>query len=446
MKSTINIMLALFIVLGLTGFEAEAAAADTTQNLTLEQQKKLLNLASEHIEARYVDREEADIVAAQIREFADKGAFGETLSTAEFLSLGRELLFELTNDKHMYFVYHDQPTLTSATQNHEEYNEAAYLNILDNLRANNHIHEVRVLNGNIGYLKLEELSQLPSARTTIDNAMQFLQHTNALILDLRTVGGGSGALAHYVSSYFLKPGTPLLTTIVEGSEHPTVSLSELGGPRYLGRPVYALVSNRTGSAAEDIIFTLKNRERVILVGENSSGAGRGNWFYPLRDGYSISVSTRTVMDAITGEQWESSGIEPHLQSTADDALEQALTHIAAKNSVSQTCVKTNLEDSIYQADVSLADISINGELNFFNDTITSLGSKVTMASLRSEHYPILTFQYVCQRSDDSLIIKGSHPHFGHYYASLVSVSGEFNGYIRAQGVDEKGGIHLYEKN
>ncbi len=62
--------------------------------------------------------------------------------------------------------------------------------------------EIKVLEGNIGYLNLPCLQILNIGKEIATSAMNFLSNTNAIIIDLRTNGGGVPSMVQLLSSYF----------------------------------------------------------------------------------------------------------------------------------------------------------------------------------------------------------------------------------------------------
>jgi Peptidase family S41/N-terminal domain of Peptidase_S41 in eukaryotic IRBP len=192
--------------------------------------------------------------------------------------------------------------------------------------ANGHgIRSGRRLPGNIGYVDLAYFSPDPDAGTAVAAAMQLVSGTDALIVDLRRNGGGSGETATALLSYFFEEPTQL-SSIVERKNGQTVerqkwTMPYVAGPRYLGKPVFILVGPRTHSAAELCAYDLKNTHRATVVGEHTAGdANSSTGEIALGYGFSAYIGNGQTRSPITHSNWQGTGVAPDVATTANDAL------------------------------------------------------------------------------------------------------------------------------
>jgi len=183
----------------------------------------------------------------------------------------------------------------------------------------------RVLEGNVGYLRLRDLGNGAGTSARLAAVLDSLRGTAAMIVDLRGAPGGSAELANLVISHFTAPNLPSLHVVnrVDGTDEVRRTLAEVPGPRRTDVPLYVLVDRGSASAAEDVPFVLQNLGRATIVGERTAGAGRNNVIIPVGSGLTASISVSRVSDARTGREWEAVGIEPDLEVPSDDALEAA---------------------------------------------------------------------------------------------------------------------------
>jgi CubicO group peptidase (beta-lactamase class C family) len=188
------------------------------------------------------------------------------------------------------------------------------------------IVESRVLEGNVGYLRLSELSGADSAPASLGRKLAALGDIRAMIIDLRGVPGGSGEMANAVISHFTGPDIPSLRVEnrMEGTSEVRRTLAHVDGPRRTEIPLYVLVDRGSASAAEDVPFVLQNLGRATIVGEKTAGAGRNNRFVPVGAGLMASISWTRVSDPRTGREWEAVGIKPDIEVPSADALDAAL--------------------------------------------------------------------------------------------------------------------------
>ena len=121
--------------------------------------------------------------------------------------------------------------------------------------------EVKILNGNIGYLNLRMFADTAYAKGAATAAMNFLFNTNAIIIDLRENGGGVPSMMQLLSSYFTDAKPVLLSNFYEretDSKTQLFTIETIDGKRITNKPLYILTSKNTFSAAEAFTYTLKH--------------------------------------------------------------------------------------------------------------------------------------------------------------------------------------------
>lgn len=191
--------------------------------------------------------------------------------------------------------------------------------------------EARVLDGNIGYLRVVGWMEPQRGYDAAVAAMTFLENTGALVIDVRGNGGGYGGLAELLVSYFFDPPPTLLTTTrySDPSVGPSTlyTLPFVPGERRVGDPLFVVIDEGTGSASEWFAYTLQAFGKAVVVGEPSHGSANRNTYYDLGGGLRLSVSTGAPINAVTGTNWEGVGVQPDVAVTADEA--PAAAHAAA---------------------------------------------------------------------------------------------------------------------
>ena len=193
------------------------------------------------------------------------------------------------------------------------------------LRAHHGLGEMRVLPGNIRYLKLTGFHWVTD-RTGLayDGAMRFLRDGDAVILDLRGNGGGHAAAVQYLVSHFL-PADTLLLTFVQGSETPFQSrtLNHVPAGRLLGKPLYVLIDGNVASAAEELAYHVQQFKLGELVGDTTAGGANNNRLVPIAPAFLLSVSIGRPVHAVSGTNWEGAGIAPSVVADPERALDVA---------------------------------------------------------------------------------------------------------------------------
>ena len=185
--------------------------------------------------------------------------------------------------------------------------------------------KVEILPGNIGYIRFDGFMDASFCGQTVNAAMTFVAHTDALIFDIRQNGGGQPAMVTLIASYLFDHPTHLID-IYNRKEDTTTqnwTLSYLPGPRMPDVPVYVLTSHGTFSGAEEFAFDLKNQKRATIVGEVTGGGAHPVSGHPVADYFMIGVPFAKSLDPVTKTNWEGTGVEPDVKVSSDDALTTA---------------------------------------------------------------------------------------------------------------------------
>jgi hypothetical protein len=129
----------------------------------------------------------------------------------------------------------------------------------------------QVLAGNIGYLHLGKLTA-----PQVPRAMQAIQNTKGLIIDLRTYP--SFAVFRLLPSYFVEQPTPFAKFLLADLSYPgrvletaALQIKPSGSMVYKGK-VAVLVNETTLSLAEYTAMALQTNPRATVVGSTTAGA------------------------------------------------------------------------------------------------------------------------------------------------------------------------------
>ena len=184
-----------------------------------------------------------------------------------------------------------------------------------------------MLPGGIGYLKFNFFSGDPAAQKTASAAMNFLANCNAIIFDLRENGGGSPDMIAYLSSYLFDEPVHLNSFYNRPTDTTTDTWTQKDVPgQKLGpeTPVFVLTSNYTFSGAEEFSYNLKNLKRGTIVGETTGGGAHPVRPVTLGQQMHITMPFARAINPITKTNWEGVGVKPHVETSADDALDKAI--------------------------------------------------------------------------------------------------------------------------
>jgi C-terminal processing protease CtpA/Prc len=189
------------------------------------------------------------------------------------------------------------------------------------------LNAVSKLRGNIGYLDYTGFMDAEPSAPAIGNAMDFLQHTGGLIIDLRKNSGGMPDAVALLASYFVGPERVHFNSIFWRDTDTTEEFwtrTDLEGTWYgKDRPVIILTSSETFSAAEDFTYGMKANKRAIVVGETTRGGANPGGIKRVSSNFSIWISSGKAINPITGSNWEGTGITPDHLTSAENARIEA---------------------------------------------------------------------------------------------------------------------------
>ncbi|MDD5694244.1 MAG: S41 family peptidase [Bacteroidales bacterium] len=323
-------MLFSTMLLPVNAQEQEKTVDRAEQQLVVDSVCAILN-------ANYIYPETAKKIEDLLRANMMKGVY-ETLTDPEaFAGQLTKDLQSISNDKHLWVGYNpEQIALLKKSQENPDDKEYERL-LLEQLRNNNYgFKELKIMEGNIGYLGLNQFSgtDFPEAGEAAIAAMTFLSHCDAIIIDLRGNGGGSPDMIQLLTSYLYEGDTRHLNSFYWRPEDKTVqfwTLPYVPGHRMPKVDVYVLTSPRTFSAAEEFTYNLKNMKRAVIVGETTGGGAHPVNRRIINDNFGISVPTGKAINPITQTNWEGTGIVPCVQVPEKDALAKA--HLLAIDSL-----------------------------------------------------------------------------------------------------------------
>lgn len=253
---------------------------------------------------------------AQYRNISDPAKLADAL-TADMRAVG--------HDQHLAVVFGEE----LAVKRNPTPEELSHAHAFD--RANGYgLRSARRLPGNVGYIDLAYFSPDPDAGIAVAAAMQIVSGTDALIIDIRRNGGGSGETMNTLASYFFSDVTQLSGVVerVDGKmqERQHWTMPFVQGPRYLNKPIFILTSRHTHSAAEALAYDLKSYQLAKTVGDRTSGdATSGTGELDLGFGFSTLIANGQMMNPVTHSNYIRIGVQPDVQTSSSDALVTAYT-------------------------------------------------------------------------------------------------------------------------
>jgi hypothetical protein len=306
----------------------------------------------------YVFPDVAKKMEQSIRERVSNKEYDQITSAKEFVTKLTNDLQAVSHDKHLRVRYSYNPLPErgprrepTAEEREQQKRELTWMN--------HGFTKVERLPGNIGYIDFRGFMDPDLAADTVAAAMNFVNGTDALIIDMRNNGGGNPAMVAFVCSYLFGPEPVHLNDLYwrEGNRTDEFwTRKEVPGKRYLNKDVYVLTSKRTFSGAEEFTYNLKNLKRATIVGETTGGGAHPGGGFRINEHFGMFVPTGRAISPITKTNWEGTGVTPDIDVPADQALVVARLMALKKSltTLQNPDIKAGVQDEIQKLEKELA--------------------------------------------------------------------------------------------
>ncbi|HYD87070.1 MAG TPA: S41 family peptidase [Vitreimonas sp.] len=196
----------------------------------------------------------------------------------------------------------------------------------------------------VGYMRIDRFDD--GAAGLADQAMSELSQVDAIIIDVRNNSGGNVSaqrLAAYFNGGRAEPGVILLArSYLEALGRPVTAADLAAAPRIDGAyttnavfaamsehnggaafwteaienkftgPVFVLISEETGSAAEGFAWYMRERTRARLIGTQTAGALLSSESFDLGDGWRVTIPVHGLWGP-DGQDYGDRAVPPHEQ-------------------------------------------------------------------------------------------------------------------------------------
>ncbi|HEX8115960.1 MAG TPA: S41 family peptidase, partial [Pyrinomonadaceae bacterium] len=170
--------------------------------------------------------------------------------------------------------------------------------------------EARLEAGKIGVIKVNSLAEGEAA--DVKARLQELQKQGVqkIVLDLRSVAGGSLEEGVKVANLFIKEGT-LAQTVGRGNKTQKTYTADPKAVLFEG-PTNVLIDRGTAAAAEVVASAFEDHKRGEVVGIKSFGAGAEQQLFTLRAGDGLLLTT-VKWASSTGKTFLGEGVKPTVE-------------------------------------------------------------------------------------------------------------------------------------
>jgi carboxyl-terminal processing protease len=170
-----------------------------------------------------------------------------------------------------------------------------------------------------GVIYIQVSAMTANVTEDVTTALQKYQHDRGIVLDLRDNPGGLIAQAQSLGSLFLNQGT--VVSYSRKGESDIVLTSTNSNPDIA--PMTVLINRSTASAAEALAGALQDRNRAVILGEQSYGKGSVQEVITLSDGSKLEITVGKYRTP-SGHIIDQVGIGPDLLVPESTELSKAL--------------------------------------------------------------------------------------------------------------------------
>jgi hypothetical protein len=295
------------------------AVAQQPQELDNKERHLVIDAVITNLTQHYVDPDATKKISGLLSTHEKSGDYNTITSGSGFAGLLTKQLQDVAQDPHLMVIYSRQPIPARPP--------GPPPGALDQYRAamekqNCTFERVEVLPHNIGYLKLNSFPDPGLCRATAVAAMARLNHTGAIIFDLRDNRGGYPEMVSLIASYLFDHPVYMFNPR-EGVTAQSWTQSPVPGNTLAHKPVYVLTSAATISAAEQFSYNLKMLRRATLLGETTQGGAHAGVFHRIDDHFAVAIPEIRPVNPYGQADWEGIGVEPDVKLKEADALQAA---------------------------------------------------------------------------------------------------------------------------
>ncbi|MDN3651794.1 S41 family peptidase [Thalassotalea ponticola] len=298
--------------------------------------KQALLQAADVIESQFYSEKVAQSLSSHLRKKEFLKKYSELRDKQEFAEKVSQELRTLSGDNHIGIVYSEKDVkrykLRAQAQSNKQAEQENARNyqrkLAESKAANFGIQQVRMLEGNVGYIEFSYFDGFVDESTPVyDSVMNFLENSEMVIIDLRRNGGGNSRILPLVLGYFLGPEPIHFADKIERWQNKhtkLLTISSANGAKHFNKPLYILTSGTTFSLAEHFTYHLKAFSRATVVGERTYGGGKAFDPVVLNDEFYLRLPRIEMNNSITGKMFEEgTGLFPDINTSSELAFDVA---------------------------------------------------------------------------------------------------------------------------
>jgi len=324
----VSLTVIIYFPLAVSSFSQSSESESINKQL----KKEIIDTVVSCYERNYVFPDVARQMSEYLYKRFESGDYSEIGSEEAFVDSLTVDMRSISKDDHIRIYY--RPDEYSKSDGSEEMNDEGWeTSLAQQEYFNFDFVKVERLLGNIGYLRFNQFRDADQAGATAIAALNFLAYCDALIIDLRTNGGGDPSMIQLISSYFFDEPRHLNSFYIRRSDSTQEfwTHADVKGPRMSDVEIFVIISKHTFSAAEEFAYNLKHMGRATLIGQVTGGGAHHSEFHKIEHlNIEIKVPYAMAVNPITGANWEQVGVIPHIEASYSESYDIAYLEAAKR--------------------------------------------------------------------------------------------------------------------
>jgi C-terminal processing protease CtpA/Prc len=300
-----------------------SSAAVSDEPITPPEQGRVLDAMIPLFEAHYLAPDVAKAMVAALRDAGRRESYARIGDCRAFARVVTDDLRGISHDKHVTLRYEDAEAKAGPSRAERERDAQ--------LEATAGFVSIERWAGNVAYVRLDSFGPYAEGvkgEAVYAEKLGTIADADALILDLRENFGGYPEMVALLVSYLVDPTPVHLIDFWDHDDNSTSSSwtrATVGGARFGSKkPVYVLVSGHTFSGGEEAAYDLQAMKRAVVIGEQTRGGANFAPRHPVDAHFTLSVPQGRAVSAITGANWEGTGVTPDVVVAPEAAAKEAL--------------------------------------------------------------------------------------------------------------------------
>ncbi len=293
-------------------------------SMSKEYKKEVIASLSQLMNDFYVFPEVAKETEKHLLSEFKKGNFESYTNHEDFAKALTEAVQFINKDGHMRI--NKKPAFEKPDNSPERLIEEKLYQMQRSRAYNGGFLEAKVLEENIGYIKISGFAYLGEGRHFADAYMKLIEQTDAVIIDLSRNFGGDPAMVQYLCSYFFDEIVHLNSLYFREGDRTIdfYTLDEVDGKKMPDVPLFVITSSKTFSGAEEFSYNMQTQKRATLIGSTTGGGANPGGYRDINDSLRVFIPTGRAINPITKTNWEGVGVVPEIQATDEEALKKTI--------------------------------------------------------------------------------------------------------------------------